>query len=130
MLAIGVLKEIRRLLSEEGFSQRRVAGILGISRGTVAAVASGQHVVARLADSLDSEDEESPVRCPGCGGRVYMPCGLCRARAYEANRRSAGSVVVCDSSPRRRHLAQSSRFCSAGTELTKPAETAETAPSD
>jgi len=76
--------EIRRLLAE-GESQRKIAAQIGVSRGTVGAIALGRRP--------DREDRRQtvpgdaavphgpPRRCPGCGGMVLMPCLLCRVRA-------------------------------------------------
>ncbi len=82
MLAPGTVLEIRRLLASGHHSQRQVARITGVSRGTVGAIALGR----RPDYPPEPEDNEPntnvpPVRCPGCGGWVYAPCRLCRVRA-------------------------------------------------
>ena len=41
MIAPGIVAEIRRLLAEEKLSQRKIGRLVGVSRGTVAAIASG-----------------------------------------------------------------------------------------
>ncbi len=86
------IAEIRRLLHESPLSQRQIAQQLGVSRGTVNAVATG-----RLRRRLQSEfaapppdplhPTEPPQRCPTCGALVYMPCVACRVRAILARRR-------------------------------------------
>ncbi len=40
-----------------------------------------------------------PQRCPGCGGRVYLPCRLCIARAYDAPRRTVHTAGRTDRAP-------------------------------
>ncbi len=82
MLAAKTVAEIQRLLDLKTHSQRRIAAIVGVSRGSVAAIASGKRrdVPADAADDAPMEPSGPPARCPGCGGLVYMPCVLCRLR--------------------------------------------------
>jgi hypothetical protein len=82
MLAPKTVAEIQRLLDLKTHSQRRIAAMLGVSRGSVAAIASGKRrdVLADAADEAPMEPSGPPARCPGCGGLVYMPCVLCRLR--------------------------------------------------
>ena len=93
MIATTVVDEIRRMLGEGRLSQRTIARQIGVSRGTVNAIALGKraHDPARR-----RRDEKGftppaglPVRCPGCGGRVQMPCLLCYIRA---RKRGAGVI--------------------------------------
>ena len=88
MIASSVVQEVRRLLAQGEFSQRKIARIAGISRGTVGAIAAGKRsdrVRLRRAVEDESREPVGPLqRCPGCGGMVYMPCSLCRARALKA----------------------------------------------
>ncbi len=88
MLSLTVVGEIQLLLDEGELSQRKIAAKLNVSRGTVNAIASGKRgLFGRELDPLDLDDELddlTPERCPGCGGLVYMPCLLCRAREYHA----------------------------------------------
>lgn len=81
MLAAKTVIEIQRLLDAKTHSQRRIAALLGVSRGSVAAIASGRRR-AELADECDDAGgaRRAALRCPGCGGLVYMPCLLCRLR--------------------------------------------------
>jgi hypothetical protein len=76
MLAATMVAEVRRLLDEGEHCQRKIAQLLGISRGTVLAIAR------RRRDRLPGQGEEGPmVRCAGCGGMITIaPCQLCRAR--------------------------------------------------
>ncbi|MGD0897968.1 MAG: helix-turn-helix domain-containing protein [Thermoguttaceae bacterium] len=86
MIAHGVVDEIRHLLDQGAMSQRKIARRLGVSRGTVNAIALGTRP-----DYLDRRDELGgffppagpPRRCPGCGGMVFMPCLLCHVRAMK-----------------------------------------------
>jgi hypothetical protein len=81
MLEPSRIHEAKRLLAEDKFSYRQIAKVVGISRASVGAIASGKrpdYEARRL------ERQGEPVgplaRCGGCGGLVYMPCRLCRVR--------------------------------------------------
>ena len=88
MLSLALVQEVRRLLDEGELSQRKIAKKLGVSRGTVGAIASGRRgLYGREPDEEDDSlccIEVPPERCPSCGGMVYMPCVLCRAREYRS----------------------------------------------
>jgi transcriptional regulator with XRE-family HTH domain len=90
MIAQALVNDVRRLLAEGHLSQRKIARVLGVSRGTVGAIATGRRPdFGRLHGATEEEEfapTGPPARCPGCGGMVYMPCRLCRARARRATR--------------------------------------------
>ena len=93
MIASAVVSEIRDLLAEGALSQRRIAQRLGVSRGTVNAIARGRrpdYDSRRRGPAADGFMAPGglPQRCPGCGGMVQMPCLLCHVRAVK--RRGAG----------------------------------------
>ena len=99
MIAPRVVDEVRRLLAGGNLSQRRIAKVLGISRGTVGGIALGRRPDYDALRRARAEEESMPVagpprRCPGCGGMVAMPCRACSTRA------AAGSVprllTLCD----------------------------------
>jgi len=96
MLPLTVVQEVRRLLDEDELSQRKIAFKLGISRGTVDAIASGRRgIYGREPDQKQSDLpclELAPQRCSGCGAQVYMPCVLCRARRYRHRQRQLGQL--------------------------------------
>lgn len=89
MLTPGKVMEIRRLLASGNYSQRQVARITGVSRGTVGAIASGRRPDYPLNEPEEDEypTNSPPVRCSGCGGWVYAPCRLCRVRARAQQQR-------------------------------------------
>jgi transcriptional regulator with XRE-family HTH domain len=90
MLALPKVREIERLLLEGKLSYRRIATTLGVSRSTVSAIANGKRpdYEARLRARLADEEPLGPLaRCPTCGGRVYLPCRLCRVRQLKAQER-------------------------------------------
>jgi hypothetical protein len=63
--------------------------VVGISRATVAGIASGKRpdYEARIRARMEDELPLGPLaRCAGCGGLVYMPCRLCRVRALQDRR--------------------------------------------
>ncbi len=86
MLAHGKVKEVERLLAEGKFSQRKISKLVGVSRGTISAIANGQRpdYEALARERGDDIEPQGPIeRCQTCGGRVYMPCRLCRVRALQ-----------------------------------------------
>lgn len=87
MLALAKVKEIERLLAVGTLSQRHIAKTLGVSRATVSAIARGTRpdYEARMRARAEAHEPVGPIeRCPTCGGRVYMPCRLCRVRKLKA----------------------------------------------
>lgn len=83
MIPAGVVEEVRRLLAQGRLSQRQIAKRTGVSRGTVAAIASGRRHTSGSRTPLPPEappggyPRGKPVRCPGCGALVQMPCLAC-----------------------------------------------------
>ena len=95
MLPLTVIEEAQRLLSEGELSQREIAARLGVSRGTVNAMANGRRGLhGRETDSpeVGLAFRGTPERCPGCRALVYMPCILCRTREYLALREEVAAV--------------------------------------
>jgi hypothetical protein len=94
MIAVDKVIEIRRLLALGQLSQRNIATLTGTSRGTVGAIASGTRPEYESRPARQDECGEPlgpAVRCPGCGGKVYLPCRLCYLRqrqeqAWQARR--------------------------------------------
>jgi transcriptional regulator with XRE-family HTH domain len=105
MIAPQIVTEVRRLLREEILSQRKIASLTGISRTTVTAIASGKRPDYDLLRQLRDDDWEEPtgpaVRCPGCGGRVHMPCQLCRIRKRIAEKRHSCTTASASALPSR-----------------------------
>ncbi|MGI9430217.1 MAG: hypothetical protein ACR2NM_16265 [Bythopirellula sp.] len=96
MLPLAVVQEIRRFLDAGELSQRKIACQLGVSRGTVGAIASGRRGTHGREPNTDRPElccyERPPKRCRGCGARVYLPCILCRTRAFQARHLSVRSL--------------------------------------
>jgi len=90
MIAPAIILEVRRLLAETKLSQRKIAQLAGLSRGSVGAIASGRRPdyegLPRDEDEID-EPAGPPARCPGCGGMVYLPCRLCCVRQDDGRKR-------------------------------------------
>lgn len=90
MLSEVKIEEARRLLVEGKLSQRKIAQEIGISRSTLAGIASGRrpdYEALRQARGL-AEQPLGPVeRCRTCGGLVHMPCQLCKVRALKEGER-------------------------------------------
>jgi hypothetical protein len=87
MIAFAKFQEAERLLAIGKFSRRRIAAIVGISRATVSAIASGKYqdrLERERARAKKRADEYHPTgqtaRCPECGGLVLVPCLACRMR--------------------------------------------------
>ena len=87
MLPLALVEEIRRLLEEGRLSQRKIATKLGVSRGTIGAIASGRRgIYGREPDPDDlllACQDLAAERCRECGAMVYKPCVLCNAREYQ-----------------------------------------------
>jgi len=81
-----MVDEVRRLLAEKKQSQRAVARLTGVSRGTVGRIAHGEKLQCEDPIWRKRQGADFPSgplrRCPTCGGRVYMPCRLCRVRDH------------------------------------------------
>jgi hypothetical protein len=78
-ITLTLFEEIERLLKQDHWSQRKIARETGVSRSTVNNIARGYR--PRWEDSPSDVQPTGPlVRCPGCGGRVFLPCLLCRVR--------------------------------------------------
>lgn len=82
MLPPMTVMEVRRLLDEGALSQRNIARNLGISRGTVHAIAAGKRPERgpERGPAAFFSPAAIPRRCPTCGGLVQMPCLLCHVR--------------------------------------------------
>lgn len=95
MIAADLIAEVRRLLDEGRLSQRDIAKMTGVSRGTVNAIASGKRrdissqTRHNAADCGFKPPEGMPVRCRGCGALTQMPCLACYIRATSETRRRA-----------------------------------------
>ena len=86
MLSSATVMEVHRLLGKGSLSQRDIARNLGISRGTVQAIAAGKR--RERGPTREPATFFSPTavpkRCPTCGGLVQMPCLLCHVRRLRA----------------------------------------------
>ena len=94
MIAAALVEEVRRMLREGRLSQREIAKRLGVSRGTVNAIALGRRRDGSALCRGQEEDDFTPPtglpkRCPGCGGLAQMPCLACYIRAKKEARQTA-----------------------------------------
>ncbi len=91
MISTRVVSEIQRMLQEGRLSQRKIARHLGVSRGTVNAIAVGKRAATCDRQGPDGGGFVPPhgrvKRCPGCGGMVQMPCLLCFIRNRPTDKR-------------------------------------------
>jgi hypothetical protein len=91
MLSQNIINCAVELLKDGALSKRAVAAKLGISRGTVFAIANGSHKSHGAAVSKcelpDQPDISMPIeRCPTCRYLVFVPCLICRAREHQQMR--------------------------------------------
>ena len=97
MLDPDVVDQIKRLLGEGNLSQRSIARQIGVSRGTVHAIARGKRNDSPPRKREPDDDFMLPRgpwhRCPTCGGMVQMPCLACRLRAMREDRRRSAGVA-------------------------------------
>jgi len=94
MLPVAKVQEVQRLLAETELSFRKIARAAGVSRATVAAIASGKrpdYEARRRERELACQPPGPVVRCPGCGYRVYSPCIACRVRSMRELERPMNS---------------------------------------
>ena len=95
MIAPEVIGEIERLLECGQLSNRGIAAQVGVSRGTVNAVANGQYA-RRRKESQRPDDFDfphgPPRRCPACGRLVQMPCLACRVQKLALRRAETAAV--------------------------------------
>jgi hypothetical protein len=91
MIPQSLVEEVRRLLTQPGVSQRRIAILTGVSRASVGAIAAGRRPDYPVRCNPDDSFEDIPrgpaERCHTCGGMVYMPCRLCRVRTIKSKER-------------------------------------------
>jgi hypothetical protein len=73
-------------LLNKGITYRKIQKLTGVSRGTVANIASGKVTIRNHLNSYERKQAERlspvefvgpPVRCPECGRLVYPPCRAC-----------------------------------------------------
>lgn len=87
MLAKSTVLEVDRLLKQGKLSQRKIAARLGVSRASVAAIASGRRGLHGKESADVGKRSKStsgpPQRCPTCGHRVYLPCLICQTQQYQ-----------------------------------------------
>ncbi len=96
-------REIRRLLDEGKLSQRKIALLMGVSRGTVSAIASGKRPdyeeIWRKRNGGFVPPSGPHVRCRGCGGKARMPCLVCHVRKIAESRRKPAPRSDSQDSP-------------------------------
>jgi len=91
MLKPQIVLKILFLLKEKKFSQRKIAKMIGVSRGTVSAIALGKRKFMRFLSAREEANFISPRgpyrRCPTCGAKAKMPCLACQLRKKAEERR-------------------------------------------
>lgn len=103
MLPTTLVHEIDRLLKEGSLSHRKIATRLGVSRGTISAIANGRrglHGMDPNANRTARSPTSAPTRCPHCGYRVYLPCLICGARQHRQKQAIQRKAAPFDHSAR------------------------------
>ena len=95
MIAVATVEQIQDMLRSGNLSQRKIAKCLGVSRGTVNAIAQGKRPDYRARTRRKRARRIIPptgpfVRCTICGARAQMPCLACQIRVLAGHRRRAG----------------------------------------
>ena len=87
MLVPSLVERIRCLLSEKSLSQREISRRLGVSRGTVGAIARGTRLDGPRRRSIKPivEPGGRPKRCRSCGALVRLPCLRCQLHALRGS---------------------------------------------
>ena len=82
MIKNDIIRKILYLVKQEKMSQRQIAKRLGVSRGTVQAVAHGrrsEHISSAMkAVATWIVPSGKPKRCHKCGSWVKIPCLACQ----------------------------------------------------
>lgn len=93
VLELEKVRQVKELLDSEELSQRKIAKQVGVSRGTVKAIACGARGLWSRDDPLVAPSDEAVeyIRCAGCGKLVTLPCHFCAAQAYQ--RRVAQGIL-------------------------------------
>ena len=78
MINNSIIQKIQTLLKQGKMSQRQIAKHIGVSRGTVQAVAKGKRTLTIAKTVSWVAPTGLPKRCPQCGGHVRMPCLACQ----------------------------------------------------
>jgi hypothetical protein len=97
MIASDIVMEIRQMLAQGSISQRAIAQRMGVSRGTVWAIAQGKRRDRPRIIQGNSQfiaPAGRAVRCCGCGGMVQMPCLACYIRRWQSKQRNGRTGFV------------------------------------
>ena len=88
VIAIEKERQALRLLAAGRLSQRRIAQVVGIARGTVATLKRIGHERPRgQTNMLLVPRPPGPIeQCPGCGRLIEMPCLACQAEGHREMR--------------------------------------------
>ena len=85
MLMESKVRKVRQLLAK-GLSYRAIREMTGVGRDTIGKIARNERPDYEALRRAKQQEKEAlkrtprPIRCPGCGHRVYPPCRICRAR--------------------------------------------------
>ena len=95
MLDETTVDQIKALLKQGKISQRAIAEMLGVSRGSVHAIAAEKRrLKPRRKSEIEYPTENGrPERCPTCGHYVRIPCLACQLRQLKKKETSPQGVA-------------------------------------
>ena len=101
MIDPAIEHRIRELLASGRHSQRAIARMTGIARGTVASIASGDRPDYSARQQAKIGREKPPFsgparRCGTCGAKVQLPCLACSIARDQAAGRLQRSYTLPD----------------------------------
>ena len=80
MIAPEIIDRVKRLLATNKHSQREIAKMTGVSRGTIGLIVSGKRLDIKPVKKRGPY-EGTIGRCPTCGAMVSLPCRVCEFHA-------------------------------------------------
>lgn len=92
MIDLALAEKVCSLLTHEKLSHRKVAKLTGVSRRTIADIASGEWFDRYARRNAKRQGQPALGRCPNCGALVRLPCRACEVKRLKA----AGSLPPLD----------------------------------
>lgn len=84
MIDLALAEKVRSLLTRQKLSHRKVAKLTGVSRRTIADIASGEWFERYARQKAKRQGRPASGRCPNCGALVQLPCRACQVKRLKA----------------------------------------------